>query len=534
VAIVVVLGAAAAPAPRVQPAPRLLGLKVGNGSHPFAGDRPLLTTVSPNGDGLRDRAIVSFTLTAPARVRLDVVSTDSVKRSAPLAQTVWTETVKLRAGKRRLVWRPKRATPDRTYVLRLIVIGRHGARRLYGLPRPVPHAAATAPVVRVQGISAAFTRRSYAPGDSADVSVATDAKSLRFQVYALTKIPHPTEQDLRTGGEAMTPAVTLDWHGNRDAPALVHVVRAGDWPSGLYFLRITANDGRVGYAPFILRPARLGTNRVAVVLSTNTWQAYNFDDSNGDGWGDSWYVSAAYRRIDLRRPYQDFGVPFRFRDWDLTFVSWLASTGKQVDFLSDDDLAQLAGGDELARRYDLVVFPGHEEYVTAHEYDVVQRYRDLGGNLLFLSANNFFWKVVRRGPYLTRVGEWRRLGRPEAQLAGVQFDAGDYGGRQGPYEVTGASTEPWAFAGTGLADGAAFGRYGFEIDKRAPSSPRDTHVLARIANLMGPGRSAEMTYYETRRGAKVFAAGALNFAASADDPAVSRLLENVWARLSRP
>jgi hypothetical protein len=59
-------------------------------------------------------------------------------------------------------------------------------------------------------------------------------------------------------------------------------------------------------------------------------------------------------------------------------------------------------------------------------------------------------------------------------------------------------------------------------------------VLARIRNVMGPGRSAEMTYYETPRGAKVFAAGALNFAASADDPAVSQLLENVWARLSRP
>lgn len=35
-------------------------------------------------------------------------------------------------------------------------------------------------------------------------------------------------------------------------------------------------------------------------------------------------------------------------------------------------------------------------------------------------------------------------------------------------------------------------------------------------------------------GAKVFAAGALNFAASVGDPTVSRLLENVWARLSRP
>jgi hypothetical protein len=43
-----------------------------------------------------------------------------------------------------------------------------------------------------------------------------------------------------------------------------------------------------------------------------------------------------------------------------------------------------------------------------------------------------------------------------------------------------------------------------------------------------------MTEYETARGTKVFAAGALDFAASLDDPAVAQLVENVWARLSKP
>jgi hypothetical protein len=59
-------------------------------------------------------------------------------------------------------------------------------------------------------------------------------------------------------------------------------------------------------------------------------------------------------------------------------------------------------------------------------------------------------------------------------------------------------------------------------------------VLASIPNLMGPGRTAEMTYYETPAGAKVFAAGALNFGASIGDPAVARLVQNVWNRLSSP
>jgi hypothetical protein len=45
---------------------------------------------------------------------------------------------------------------------------------------------------------------------------------------------------------------------------------------------------------------------------------------------------------------------------------------------------------------------------------VVTRYRDLGGDLLFLSANNFFWKVTRSGQTLMRVAMWRSLGKPEA------------------------------------------------------------------------------------------------------------------------
>ena len=243
-------------------------------------------------------------------------------------------------------------------------------------------------------------------------------------------------------------------------------MRAGDWPSGLYFLRATAADGRVGYAPFIVRPRRLGTNRVAVVLATNTWAAYNFADDDGDGWGDSWYVTGRHRSVDLRRPFLDFGVPFRFHDWDLEFVAWLNRTGRTVDFLSDDDLGAVSSGEELARRYDLVVFPGHEEYVTRHEYDVIEQYRNAGGNLAFLAANNLYHRVDKVGQTLVRRALWRKLGRPEARVVGVQYVASDHGQHQAGYTVTGALTAPWAFDGTGLADGSVFGRLR-DRDRRA-------------------------------------------------------------------
>ena len=59
-------------------------------------------------------------------------------------------------------------------------------------------------------------------------------------------------------------------------------------------------------------------------------------------------------------------------------------------------------------------------------------------------------------------------------------------------------------------------------------------MLAQAKNLFGKGRSAEMTYYETPAGAKVFSAGAINFGGTAEYPVVSRLLANLWHRLSRP
>ncbi len=513
------------------PAPSLNGLRVLSGPAPFAGDTRLLTTVSPNRDGFRDRATVTFQVTRRATVRLEVVATEMVRAGRGGTTVIWKTERSFPAGSGRLTWRPARSTPPRTYILRLTVTGSRGVRRVYGDHGPTRRP--DAPVVRVQGIDAAFTRRSYAPGESAELRLATDARSLRLQVFAYRGPGRPSEQDVRTSGIAMTGPIPVDWSGHRDRPALLRVVRAGDWPSGLYFLRAEAGDGRVGYAPFVVRPRRLGAHRIAVVLATNTWAAYNFADADGDGWGDSWYVSGRHRSVDLQRPFLDFGVPFRFRDWDLEFVAWLDRTDKAVDFLSDDDVETLSG-DELARRYDLLVFPGHEEYVTRGAYDRVERFRNLGGNLAFLAANNFYRQVMRHGSLLVRGKLWRRLGKPEASLVGVQYVGSNHGDRQAGYVVTGAGTSPWAFAGTGLSDGDAFGRYGIEIDARGPATPASIQLLARIPGLLNNGRSAEMTYYETPAGAKVFAAGSLNFASSLGRPEVARLVENIWTRLAAP
>jgi hypothetical protein len=325
----------------------------------------------------------------------------------------------------------------------------------------------------------------------------------------------------------------MSWHGKRSAPATV-TIQSGAWPTGLYAVRLETEDGRVGFAPFVLRPTELGAVRQAVVLPTNTWQAYNFYDADGDGWGDTWYAGGL-PPVRLDRPYLDRGVPPRFRRYDLPFLHWLRRLKHTPEVLAEDDLEAVPSGDELRRLYDLVVFPGHTEYVTRQAYDVLQRFRDLGGRLVFLSANNVFWRVDKEGAEMRRGRLWRDLGRPESGLLGAQYVANDDGTRQAPFTVVGAAAVPWLFEKTGLADGSTFGEvvggYGIEIDSWTPSSPPGTVVVARAVDVFGPGISAEMTYYETPAGARVFSAGALDFPSSAMTWPVWKLLDNLWRHM---
>ena len=510
--------------------PHLLGLSISNGGRPFVGDTRELATVSPNGDHLRDRALIRFRLDRPGTVRVQAVATDEVRRAGKI---VWEDKQALAAGPHTIVWQPGRNLDPRTYLLRFLVRGRNGGQRVYGFEAPQAHRLTSGLVVRILGVEVSFLRPSYPQGAQAAVSIATDAPFVRIQFLSYRSPGSPGTRDAYTNAVNQTSSVRLDWRGNRNAPHTLHVLipHTASWSSGVYFLRVTTSDGRVGYAPLVVRAASPGT-RVAVIVPTNTWQAYNFRDATGDGWGDSWYIGGASPSVDLRRPYVDPGLPYRFRDWNAAFFAWLRQSGKTADYLSDDDLSAVASGEALRNAYDLVVFAGHEEYVTSHVYDTVERFRDLGGNLMFLSANNFFWKVTRQGHQLRRIALWRRIGRPEAALVGVERTASDTGGNEKPYVVQGALSAPWAFAGTGLVNGSSFGHNGIEVDGRVSASPPGTIVLARISHAIGE-HDAEMTYYRAASGAEVFAAGALDFPDSIGLAPVARLVDNIWARLAK-
>ena len=506
--------------------PKALALSVRGSKLRFAGDRPMFVTIAPGVAG-RDVATVRFGLDRRALVQLD-----AVLMGIGTGSVVWTRQATLRPGVHEIAWQPAADTPVGSYVMRL-TLSKDGRRRVYGEKRPHTPERATAPVVHLLGVEAAFTRRSYVPTEPMDLLVRTDAPSFVLSFLRLGHGPYLSLRSDDLTGESMGAPVSVDWSGKRSAARRIRV-QSGTWPSGLYAARLETPDGRVGFAPFVLRAPTPGPSRVAVVLPTNTWQAYNLHDADGDGWGDTWYAGGNPPAV-LDRPYRARGVPPRFRRYDYPFLRWLEQTRRNPDFFTDDDVDALTSGDDLRRLYDLVVFPGHTEYVSQHAYDVVERYRDLGGRLVFLSANNFFWKVEREGNGIRRIAQWRTLGRPESRLLGIQYRANDDGTRQGPYIVSDVDAAPWLFAETGLANGSVIGEevggFGIEIDSVTPESPPGTTVLARIPDLFGPGVTAEMAYYETPAGARVFSAGVMDFPAVLFTDVGAKLLDNLWRHM---
>ena len=488
------LGLLCVPAGAAQERPRGTLVRAG-----ACGQRVPATTpvaITPNGDGVADCAAVRIRLDRPATVELVVA------QRKPQPRTVHVQRRSAPRGVTTLVWTPAADAPARTYVTRIAVI-RRGTRVSFD-----------GPVVRVRGIHARFARQSYAPGDVATLSVASPIRSLVVRIVdAVSGQPVSRTRRVAVRGSESTVGV-----------------RVGRWRPGVYAAELSGG-GVVSRAPLVLRAPAAARPRVAVVLPTTTWHAYNLTDGDGDGTGDTWYATRRRESARLGRPFMGDGMPPRFRRDDLPFLRWLQSAERRADFLTDHDLERVPSAEALARRYDLILFPGHHEYVTEHEFELIGGYRDLGGNLAFLAADNLHWRVVRVGSLLRRKEQWRSIGHPEAAIAGVQYRANDHGTR-GAYVVRNTRCAPWLFEGTRLRVGSRFGWSGVEIDASTSSSPAGLCVVAEIPHLLGPSRTAQMTYYESPGGAKVFAAGA--FSLPSGFRVMRVLLDNLWTRLSRP
>ncbi len=405
-----------------------------------------------------------------------------------------------------------------------------------------------------------------------------------------------------------------------------------DLRSGIYAARVETQSGR-DHIPFVVRP-RSGrpTADVCFLFSSATYMAYanshkNVDaptgrefecgsmlelrthdlflnahreygystyDTHRDGSGVC-YTSRLRPILDMR-PDSHVGQDAR---WNFTadthITDWLEVGDYTYDVITDEDLHD--EGLALISPYRVLISGTHPEYTSLAMWRALSTYRDLGGRLMYLGGNGFYWRVayhpdlpgvleVRRaenGPrgwaaepgeyYHSFTGEygglWRYLGRPPQALVGVGFSAAGFDVSSYYRRQPGSFDQRARFIFEGIGDeeligdfgAAGGGAAGWEIDIHDDGlqAPPNTLVVASSENhsnayvttpedpegcflpldgVQDPKARADMVFFECPNGGAVFSTGSIAWGPALSyngyNNNVSRITRNVLDRFLDP
>ncbi len=310
--------------------------------------------------------------------------------------------------------------------------------------------------------------------------------------------------------------------------------------AGLYHFVVTDPAGDEFSAPVVVRNGAFPIDRppartVLLVWPYLTWRAYNAYDADVDGIPDSWYQLWSQRRVSLKGALLPGGLEDDHRA-AAPFSRWLCERHPRVQSVTDAELARLSP--EMLRRYAAVVFPGHSEYYEPKTYDLLRRYRDDGGHLVFLQANPFYRQVrindAREAVVMTDYDA--REGRSDFALAGVGYDGCCFPRARAARYVAADPRDfarvRWLFRGTGIGPGEPFGYAGSESDRIDPELTPHDHVVAAEAIVAGKHGvvNAALVWSRAGRG-EVFATGNYSFLRMRRSLTWT-LLDNVWRRFA--
>lgn len=315
-------------------------------------------------------------------------------------------------------------------------------------------------------------------------------------------------------------------------PTSVTVPVAANWSSGVYSLRLTAPSGLTNDVVFFVRPATPAA-KVAVMLPTNTYNAYNFWDGHNQY---SVGEDTVQRTVTFLRPSTTTGIeaPGRISHTlyhDLLLLNWLDGQGIGYDTYIDGDLD--ADGSWLGS-YQALILGSHPEYWSATMRQNVVNYLNGGGHLICTGGNGFYEEIsfVNGGTAALHRDTngnhlyFGALGLPSSQIIGSVWNDKSYMDFY-PYKVV---TDHELLAGTGLSVGDTFGSVayngaasGWEVDTYHNDYPGAT----LIASGTNPSGGAGMLFLPRNNGGWVFGVSSISFnGALANDPAVAKILSN--------
>jgi hypothetical protein len=259
-----------------------------------------------------------------------------------------------------------------------------------------------------------------------------------------------------------------------------------DWLGGVYLGRLTtqvdedAEPYWQSYVIFIVRDDRPAD--VLFQCSDNTWQAYNRWPSNFSLYTHPKGADGPWAEVSFDRPYGReaqyttvVNDPLtvgagEFLPLEFPLAYWLEQNGYDVSYCSNSDMIVPDHG----LKCKAFISVGHDEYWDIRQFRSLERMRDAGVNLLFLSGNTICWvapfspssdgrvnrTIFRAGPYgrrdadyidgrIAKHGPFPERGPDEGLVLGARNVDPDNGGADWII----LKPEHWMFAGTGLKRG---------------------------------------------------------------------------------
>ncbi len=397
---------------------------------------------------------------------------------------------------------------------------------------------------------------SISPGDPLRLKVRSkstyDVRIMRLGYYAGAGA---REVKLVTGNAALVqPYPTPDAKSGLAEARWAVTVTVNDtagWTPGLYVARAETSTGKQALTFFTVRDDKLAARMpYLLVVGTATHQSYNAwpgpagaatSDIDSPSWvGKSFYgfnSSKAHPsesigelrqavRVSFDRPYFVGGGTADVSVYEYPLLRWVEKSGYDMAVATDVDLHLNPG---LLSGRKLVVFSGHEEYVSWQMFDNAIAARKAGVNMLFMSGDTWSWQVRfepgSSGGTSTLVGYkeswvrdpeqklayslkaagkieeakshyrlvtrgWKNLEvdtaagiderRPGMTLTGVQssgiirdaMGVGMHGGLYPWADLVVTAEGHWIFNGTTLKNGSKIANvFGYEVDSTMKSSP---------------------------------------------------------------
>lgn len=294
------------------------------------------------------------------------------------------------------------------------------------------------------------------------------------------------------------------------------------WESGMYLAKVVDSSLKESYIPFVVKDPNPNSNGMGLLISVNTYQAYN-------NWGGkSMYSYNSTNglfsfKVSFNRPYVDGNGSGQFFSYEYNMIRWLEKKGYKVSYFTNQDI------DSGFLRYSqakTLLLPGHDEYWSMKTRNEMEDLSKARMNLGIFNANMGYWQVrfedndrtmvsykekADMDPYqsidqllVTTKFRGAPVNLPEDSVFGIMYKG--IPDTTVPLVVTNASH--WLYAGTGLQNGDQIpGVIGGEVDQYFGQIPNVEVVAHSPAMIYGNHDYADVAWYQKPQGGKVFAVG---------------------------